>query len=249
LAEFKAPAAVIVKHNNPCGVARGQSIQRAYEGALAGDPVSTFGGIVGLNETVDENLAEKLNEIFLEMIIAPSFTPAAEQILRKKKDRRLLRLRNLARPAKDFRFLSGDLLVQEHDATTADEANWRVLDDQALSPDERNDLNFAFAVAKHVASNAIVVAKQERTLGIGAGQMNRVAAVRLALDAAGAKARGAVLASDGFFPFADSVDLAAEHGIAAIIQPGGSVRDAEVLEAARRHHIKMILTSVRHFRH
>jgi phosphoribosylaminoimidazolecarboxamide formyltransferase/IMP cyclohydrolase len=249
LAELKSPAAVIVKHNNPCGVARGQTLNEAFEKALASDPISAFGGIVGLNETVDEKLAETLNEIFLEIIIAPAFTPEAEKILQKKKDRRLLRLRRLTRPALELRFLSGDLLAQECDALIYDEHSWRVLDNESISDKERSDLLFAFAVAKHVKSNAIVVAKDEATLGIGAGQMNRVASVKLALEAAGQKARGAVLASDGFFPYADSVQLAAQFGIKSIIQPGGSVRDEEVFEAARRQQIKMVLTGVRHFKH
>jgi phosphoribosylaminoimidazolecarboxamide formyltransferase/IMP cyclohydrolase len=249
LAEFQGPTTVIVKHNNPCGVARAKTLQESFERALAGDPVSAFGGIVGLSGTVDEKLAEKLNEIFLEIIVAPAFAPAAEQILQKKKDRRLLRLRSLARPPLDWRFLSGDLLVQERDQTVADEAIWQVLDRQELTSTERRDLHFAFAVAKHVKSNAIVVVKDEATLGIGAGQMNRVNSVKIALDAAGEKTRGAVLASDGFFPFADSVELAAQSGISAIIQPGGSAKDADVLKAAQQHRIKMVFTSVRHFRH
>lgn len=249
LGEFAAPAAVIVKHNNPCGVARGKDLQDAYRRALASDPVSAFGGVVALNGAVDVKLAQKLNEIFLEIVIAPSFTPDAQEVLQKKKDRRLLRLRSLARPAFELHFLGGDLLLQDRDATLVDEASWRVLDEQTLTPEERRDLLFAFAVAKHAKSNAIVVAKEEATLGIGAGQTNRVGSTQIALEAAGQRARGAVLASDGFFPFADSIELAAQHGIAAIIQPGGSVRDDEVLAAARKPKIKMVLTGVRHFRH
>jgi phosphoribosylaminoimidazolecarboxamide formyltransferase/IMP cyclohydrolase len=249
LSELTAPAAVIVKHNNPCGAARGRSLRDAYERALACDPVSAFGGVVALNGAVDVRLAQKLNEIFLEIVIAPSFTPDAQELLQKKKDRRLLRLRRLARPSFELRFLGGDLLLQECDVVLVDEASWRVLDDETLTPEERRDLLFAFAVAKHVKSNAIVVAKEEATLGIGAGQTNRVGSAKIALEAAGGRARGAVLASDGFFPFADSIELAAQYGIVAIIQPGGSIRDDEVLAAARKHKIKMVLTSVRHFRH
>ncbi len=185
----------------------------------------------------------------IEIIIAPAFTPAAEKILQKKKDRRLLRLRSLARPTPELRFLGGDLLVQERDASVCDETSWSVADNEILSDSVKRDLIFAFTVAKHVKSNAIVVAKDEATLGIGAGQMNRVASVKLALNAAGDQAKEAVLASDGFFPFSDSIELAAQHGISTIIQPGGSVRDAEVLEAARQHKIKIVLTGIRHFRH
>jgi phosphoribosylaminoimidazolecarboxamide formyltransferase / IMP cyclohydrolase len=249
LGELAPPACVIIKHNNPCGVARGKTLLEAYERALECDPVSAFGGIVALNQSVDRKLAEKLNEIFLEIVVAPDFAPDALPILQQKKDRRLLRYRELRFPKETLRFLGGDLLVQDADAIVIQENSWKVLDDAALSEAERRDLIFAFTVCKHVKSNAIVVAKDEATLGIGAGQTNRVGAARIALAQAGERARGAVLASDGFFPFPDTVELAAQYGIAAIIQPGGSVRDPEVFEAARKHKITMVLTGVRHFRH
>jgi phosphoribosylaminoimidazolecarboxamide formyltransferase/IMP cyclohydrolase len=249
LGELAPPACVIIKHNNPCGVARGKTLLEAYERALECDPVSAFGGIVALNQTVDRKLAEKLNEIFLEIVVAPDFAPDALPILQQKKDRRLLRYRELRFPKETLRFLGGDLLIQDADAIVIQENSWKVLDDAALSEAERRDLIFAFTVCKHVKSNAIVVAKDEATLGIGAGQTNRVGAARIALAQAGERARGAVLASDGFFPFPDTVELAAQYGIAAIIQPGGSVRDSEVFEAARKHKITMVLTGVRHFRH
>jgi phosphoribosylaminoimidazolecarboxamide formyltransferase/IMP cyclohydrolase len=249
LGELAPPACVIIKHNNPCGVARGKTLLEAYERALECDPVSAFGGIVALNQTVNRKLAEKLNEIFLEIVVAPDFAPDALPILQQKKDRRLLRYRELRFPKETLRFLGGDLLIQDADAIVIQENSWKVLDDVALSEAERRDLIFAFTVCKHVKSNAIVVAKDEATLGIGAGQTNRVGAARIALAQAGERARGAVLASDGFFPFPDTVELAAQYGIAAIIQPGGSVRDPEVFEAARKHKITMVLTGVRHFRH
>jgi phosphoribosylaminoimidazolecarboxamide formyltransferase/IMP cyclohydrolase len=249
LGELAPPACVIIKHNNPCGVARGKTLLEAYERALECDPVSAFGGIVALNQSVDRKLAEKLNEIFLEIVVAPDFAPDALPILQQKKDRRLLRYRELRFPKETLRFLGGDLLIQDADAIVIQENSWKVLDDAALSEAERRDLIFAFTVCKHVKSNAIVVAKDEATLGIGAGQTNRVGAARIALAQAGERARGAVLASDGFFPFPDTVELAAQYGIAAIIQPGGSVRDPEVFEAARKHKITMVLTGVRHFRH
>jgi phosphoribosylaminoimidazolecarboxamide formyltransferase/IMP cyclohydrolase len=249
LGELAPPACVIIKHNNPCGVARGKTLLEAYERALECDPVSAFGGIVALNQTVNRKLAEKLNEIFLEIVVAPDFAPDALPILQQKKDRRLLRYRELRFPKETLRFLGGDLLVQDADTIVIQENSWKVLDDVALSEAERRDLIFAFTVCKHVKSNAIVVAKDEATLGIGAGQTNRVGAARIALAQAGERARGAVLASDGFFPFPDTVELAAQYGIAAIIQPGGSVRDPEVFEAARKHKITMVLTGVRHFRH
>jgi phosphoribosylaminoimidazolecarboxamide formyltransferase/IMP cyclohydrolase len=249
LGELAPPACVIIKHNNPCGVARGKTLLEAYERALECDPVSAFGGIVALNQTIDRKLAEKLNEIFLEIVVAPDFAPDALPILQQKKDRRLLRYRELRFPKETLRFLGGDLLIQDADAIVIQENSWKVLDDVALSEAERRDLIFAFTVCKHVKSNAIVVAKDEATLGIGAGQTNRVGSARIALAQAGERARGAVLASDGFFPFPDTVELAAQYGIAAIIQPGGSVRDSEVFEAARKHKITMVLTGVRHFRH
>lgn len=249
LSELAPPACVIIKHNNPCGVARGTTLLEAYERALACDPVSAFGGIVALNETVDRKLAEKLNEIFLEIVVAPEFAPDALPILQQKRDRRLLRYGKLSFPKETLRFLSSDLLVQETDSIVIHEGSWKVLDDVALSESGQRDLIFAFTVCKHVKSNAIVVAQNEATLGIGAGQTNRVGSAKIALAQAGEKARGAVLASDGFFPFPDTVELAARYGIAAIIQPGGSVRDEEVFAAARKHKITMVLTGVRHFRH
>jgi phosphoribosylaminoimidazolecarboxamide formyltransferase/IMP cyclohydrolase len=208
-----------------------------------------LGGSWRLIRSVNRKLAEKLNEIFLEIVVAPDFAPDALPILQQKKDRRLLRYRELRFPKETLRFLGGDLLVQDADAIVIQENSWKVLDDVALSESEKRDLILAFTVCKHVKSNAIVVAKDEATLGIGAGQTNRVGAARIALAQAGERARGAVLASDGFFPFPDTVELAAQYGIAAIIQPGGSVRDPEVFEAARKHKITMVLTGVRHFRH
>lgn len=249
LSELAPPACVIIKHNNPCGVARGRTLLEAYERALECDPLSAFGGIVALNQPVDKKLAERLNEIFLEIVVAPDFAPDAMPLLQQKKDRRLLRCSGLSFPKQALRFLSGDLLVQDADSVVIQESTWQVLDTVELSERERRDLLFAFTVCKHVKSNAIIVAKDEATLGIGAGQTNRVGSARIALMQAGEKARGAVLASDGFFPFPDTVELAAQYGIAAIIQPGGSVRDEEAFNTARTHKIKMALTGVRHFRH
>ncbi len=249
LSELASPACVIIKHNNPCGVARGTTLLEAYERALECDPVSAFGGIVALNQTVDKKLAEKLNEIFLEIVVAPEFALDALPILQQKKDRRLLRYKNLTFPKETLRFLSGDLLLQDTDSVVIQESSWKVLDDAKLSEVEKRDLIFAFTVCKHVKSNAIVVAKNETTLGIGAGQTNRVGSAKIALAQAGEQSRGAVLASDGFFPFPDTVELAAQYGIAAIIQPGGSVRDEEAFAVARQHKIKMVVTGVRHFKH
>lgn len=249
LSELQSPACVIIKHNNPCGVARGKTLLEAYERALACDPVSAFGGIVALNQPADKKLAEKLNEIFLEIVVAPDFGLDAMPVLQQKKDRRLLRCPKLASPKQMLRFLSGDLLVQDADSIVIQEGSWKVLDGAPLTESEKRDLLFAFTVCKHVKSNAIVIAKDEATLGIGAGQTNRVGSAKIALEAAGEKAHSAVLASDGFFPFPDTVELAAQYGIAAIIQPGGSLRDEEAFIVARKHKIKMVLTGVRHFRH
>ena len=249
LSELEPPACVIIKHNNPCGVARSKMLLEAYERALECDPVSAFGGIVAVNQTVTRELAEKLNEIFLEIVVAPGFAPDALPVLHQKKDRRLLQCAQLSFPKQTLRFLSGDLLIQDSDGVVIQESSWKVLDDVKLTEQERRDLLFAFTICKHVKSNAIVVAKDGATFGIGAGQTNRVGSAKIALTQAGEKARGAVLASDGFFPFPDTVELAAQYGIAAIIQPGGSVRDGMAIEVADRHHMAMVFTGRRHYRH
>lgn len=242
------PACVIIKHTNPCGAARGESTLEAYERALEGDPVSAFGGIVALNRPVDEALATRLNEHFLEIVAAPEFPDASWEILTRKKNRRLVRFQFPLPDGYDARILGGDLLLQEPDVGVWDPDALQVVSGEI--PDELwNDLHFAFTVVKHVKSNAIVVARDEQVLGVGAGQMNRVQAVRIALAQAGEKAKGAVLASDAFFPFPDSVEEAHRAGIRAIVQPGGSVRDEEVIARARELGVAMVLTGVRHFRH
>lgn len=246
--EFNGPTAVILKHTNPCGVATRDNIYDAYVEALAGDPVSAFGGIVLLNREVHEELAFKLNEHFLEIVAAPSFTEKALEILKKKKNRRIIKYLEVETENAEFKSIPGGVLLQEKDRALLEREKLEVVSGE-LDQDTLEELLFAFKVVKHVKSNAIVVAKNFRTLGIGAGQMNRVQAVELALEAAGEEARGAVLASDAFFPFRDSIDLAAKYGIKAIIQPGGSVRDKEVIEAAKKHDITMVFTHMRHFRH
>ncbi len=246
--EFNDPTAVILKHTNPCGVASRANIFDAYVEALDADPVSAFGGIVILNREVDEELAEKLNEHFLEIVAAPSFTGASLEILKKKKNRRIIKYLEVDEENIEFRSVPGGVLLQERDKILLEreklEAVTGETDNRTLE-----ELLFAFKVVKHVKSNAIVVAKNLKTIGIGAGQMNRVQAVEIALKNAGDEARDAVLASDAFFPFPDSIELAAKAGIRAIIQPGGSVRDAEVIEAAKKHGITMIFTHMRHFKH
>ncbi|MEW5762141.1 MAG: bifunctional phosphoribosylaminoimidazolecarboxamide formyltransferase/IMP cyclohydrolase [Bacillota bacterium] len=252
--EFVEPAAVVVKHTNPCGAATAATLAEAYRKAFAGDPVSAFGGIVALNREVDGETAAAMAGIFLEAVIAPAFSPEALDILKQKKNLRLLAAGPLdaARypgAGLQLRRVGGGLLVQEPDDIVLGEGELRVVTRRQPTPEEMAELHFAFRVVKHVKSNAIVVSKGRQVLGVGAGQMNRVGAARLALEHAGEKARGAVLASDAFFPFPDTVEEAARAGIAAIIQPGGSVRDAEAIQAADAHGIAMVFTGVRHFRH
>mgnify|MGYP000085463547 CR=1 FL=1 len=250
--EFDAPTVVIVKHNNPCGVAQAATVAEAYRIAFEADPVSAFGGIVAVNRTVDRAAAEEMVKIFLEAIIAPDFEADALEILRQKKDLRLLRTGPLGGPTNDWmsvRKVSGGLLLQEVDRKVADREALKVVTKRAPSPEEIEELLFAFAVVKHVKSNAIVVTKNRQVLGVGAGQMNRVGSARIALAQAGEKARGAVLASDAFFPFPDTVLEAAKAGVTAIIQPGGSLKDAEAIAAADAHGIAMVFTGLRHFRH
>lgn len=245
-----APTAVAIKHMNPCGVGRGTTIAEAFRMAYEADPVSIFGGIVALNETVDVATAQQLHSLFLEVVIAPGYEPDALAVLATKKNVRVLQLPLLPRADRWQRLpLEGGLLVQTYD-DCADEVDvWQVMTEQRPDVACQAALSFAWNVVKHVKSNAIVIANEQRTLGIGAGQMNRVGSARIALEQAGEAARGAVLASDGFFPMDDTVALAAQYGIRAIIQPGGSVRDADSIAMANRHGIAMIMTQKRHFKH
>ncbi|MDN5344393.1 MAG: phosphoribosylaminoimidazolecarboxamide formyltransferase / cyclohydrolase [Clostridia bacterium] len=250
--DFEEPVVAIIKHTNPCGVARGETPAAAYRRAYAADPVSAFGGIVACNRPVDGEMAREMVEIFLEAVIAPAFTPEALEILRSKPNMRLLAAGERA-THRDREYLvrpvSGGFLVQEPDLQVLDPARLKVVTVRQPAAREREDLLFAWRVVKHVKSNAIVVAQDGVTLGIGAGQMNRVGAARIALEQAGARAKGAVLASDAFFPFGDTVALAAAAGITAIIQPGGSLRDEESIKAADAAGMAMVFTGVRHFRH
>ncbi|GAB5602416.1 bifunctional phosphoribosylaminoimidazolecarboxamide formyltransferase/IMP cyclohydrolase [Thermus sp. FJN-A] len=248
VSEFEGPACVAVKHQNPCGVALGESPLEAYRKAYEADPVSIFGGIVALNRPVDGATAEAMAGVFLEVVLAPAFSPEALAVLAKKKNLRLLQVPFPARgPYLDLRRLRGGVLLQ--DADTEDPVALKVV--TAKAPEEAlwPDLLFAWKVVKHARSNAIVVAKDGQTLGIGVGQTNRYAAAKHALKTAKEKAKGAVLASDAFFPFDDVVRLAASFGIAAIIQPGGSVRDEDSIKAADEAGMAMVFTGVRHFRH
>ena len=246
------PAAVVVKHTNPCGVATGAGTAQALERALDADRVSAFGGIVALNTVVDAAAASQLTSLFLECVVAPRFEPEARERLAAKANLRLLELDPAAigRAAhQQLRSVLGGLLAQELDDAPADPSTWQVMSDRQPDAVELADLTFAWKLVRHIRSNAIAVARNGQSLGIGAGQMNRVGSARIALEAAAERARGAVLASDGFFPFDDSVRLAARYGITAVIQPGGSVRDAESIQACNELGLAMVVTGRRHFLH
>ncbi|WP_336788933.1 bifunctional phosphoribosylaminoimidazolecarboxamide formyltransferase/IMP cyclohydrolase [Paenibacillus sp. MMO-177] len=253
--EFDEPACVAVKHMNPCGVGIGADIHEAYQKAYAADPTSIFGGIVAANRTIGVETAELLSQIFLEIIIAPDFTPEALEVLTKKKNIRLLKLGELAGSAAERKSdwlsttVDGGLLVQESDVRSLTEADLQFVTNRKPTEEELKQLLFGWKVVKHVKSNAILLAKNNMTIGVGAGQMNRVGAARIAIEQAGEQAAGAVLASDAFFPMGDTVELAAKHGITAIIQTGGSIKDEESIAAANAHNIAMVMTGVRHFKH
>jgi phosphoribosylaminoimidazolecarboxamide formyltransferase/IMP cyclohydrolase len=252
--EFADPVAVVVKHNNPCGVASDRDVAAAYLRAREADATSAFGGIVAVNREVNEALAKHLVETFLECVVAPSYSSAARDILAGKKNLRLVAAHGAWDPvanetAWSLRTIAGGALVQTVDHGMVDLAQARVATTRTPTDAERADLAFAWRVAKHVKSNAIVFAKAGVTVAIGAGQMSRVDSVRICERKAGDKLRGAVVASDAFFPFRDGVDVLAEAGAVAVVQPGGSVRDDEVITAANEHKLAMLFTGMRHFRH
>ena len=249
---LQQPAAVVVKHTNPCGVAVGSVVSAALTRALDADRISAFGGIVAINGVVDASAARELTSLFLECVVAPGFTPDAREILAGKTNLRLLELATEAIDAagsEHVRSILGGLLVQDLDDQLITPDEWTVATQRPPSLEERQDLEFAWRLVRHVRSNAIVVAKSGQSLGVGAGQMNRVGSARIALDAAGEQVNGAVLASDGFFPFDDTVRLAASRGITAVIHPGGSKRDADSIKACDELGLSMLLTGRRHFLH
>jgi phosphoribosylaminoimidazolecarboxamide formyltransferase/IMP cyclohydrolase len=243
------PAAVIVKHSNPCGVALAGSLGEAYRRAYECDTVSAFGGIVAFNGEVDEDAALATKGVFTEVLIAPAFTDEALSAFAERQNLRVVRAPLAEAGGLEVRQIDGGALVQDLDTVVESRSDMRVAGSREPSSDEWRDLLFAWRVAAKVKSNAIVLARGAATVGIGAGQMNRVISVNIASRQAGEKARGAVMASDAFFPFRDSIDRAAEAGVAAVIQPGGSMRDDEVLAAAEEHGMAMVLTGRRHFRH
>ncbi|MDX1920029.1 MAG: bifunctional phosphoribosylaminoimidazolecarboxamide formyltransferase/IMP cyclohydrolase [Candidatus Caenarcaniphilales bacterium] len=250
--EPELPSAAIIKHNTPCGVALGENILDAYEHALECDPISAFGGIVALNHEVDFNVAEKLSQIFLEVIIAPSYSKEAQELLSQKKNLRLIKAPLLMNGTeyKQYKSILGNgILVQDFDVHLLNKDEMKVVTEAQPTQEDWLQLLFAFRVSKHVRSNAIVIVNGNRTVGICGGQTNRVNSVRIALEQASDLSTNGILASDGFFPFADNVELAAQGRIKAIIQPGGSIRDNEVIDAANKYKIPMVFTGMRHFKH
>lgn len=256
--EFSEPAAVIIKHTNPCGVAIGSSILEAYKKAWATDTVSAFGSVVAFNRNIDLTTAEELNKTFIEAILAPGYNRDALDLLKTKTQRRLALLEGLetwrmvggtVMPSRDLRKIVGGMLVQDRDLLTISEKDLRCVTKREPTPEEMKALLFAWKVAKHVKSNAIVYANATETIGIGAGQMSRVDSSRIAVMKAQKPLKGSVVASDAFFPFRDGVDAAVEAGATAIIQPGGSVRDEESIKACDEHNVAMVFTGIRHFRH
>ncbi|MFT7638517.1 MAG: phosphoribosylaminoimidazolecarboxamide formyltransferase/IMP cyclohydrolase, partial [Pirellulaceae bacterium] len=254
---FSQPAASVVKHNNPCGAAVGATLAEAAEKGMAGDPLSAFGSVIGFNRTVDEETARILCApgLFIEAIVAPSFAPAAVEILttipKWKRNVRLMAVGSLDDPRSkcQFRFLEGGVLLQAPDIEADPEEDWKIV--TAAQPDDAmlNDLKFAWDICRHVKSNAIVICKDGMLLGAGAGQMSRVDSVDISISKAGDRVQGSVLASDAFFPFPDSIHKAAAAGVAAIIEPGGSKKDDEVIAACNEHGLPMIFTGRRHFKH
>ena len=252
ITEFPADqaAATIIKHTNPCGTALGSSLVEAYEQAFNADSTSAFGGIVALNRSIDAATATALTKTFLECVVAPGCDPEAEQILSAKSKVRVLILPDLISGAKqDIKPIAGGFLVQATDDQISDPSQWQVVTAKQPTESQLAELLFAWKICKHVKSNAIVISRDRATIGVGAGQMNRVGSVKIALEQAGEAAKGATLASDGFFPFDDSVRTAAAAGIEAIVQPGGSLRDADSIKAADELGLVMVLTGVRHFLH
>ncbi|HYK01773.1 MAG TPA: bifunctional phosphoribosylaminoimidazolecarboxamide formyltransferase/IMP cyclohydrolase [Thermoanaerobaculia bacterium] len=245
---FAEPAAAIIKHTNPCGVARRDSLSEALRAAIESDPVSAFGGIIGANREFDGDSARAIADLFLEVIVAPSFSGEAQDLLGKKKNLRLVVTSN-QQPATDLRSAANGILIQSADRIASRES-WKVVTERQPTPEELKGVEFAWIVCAHVKSNAIVLTRESQSVGIGAGQMSRVDAARVAMMKATADlVKGSFAASDAFFPFRDGLDILAEAGVRAVIQPGGSVRDAEVIAAANERGLTMLFTGERHFRH
>jgi phosphoribosylaminoimidazolecarboxamide formyltransferase/IMP cyclohydrolase len=249
--EFPDLACVIIKHTNPCGAATGTSPAEAFTKALETDPVSAYGGIIAFNRTVSSDAAQLIARTFFEAIAAPDYEPGALEVLSSRRNLRLLRVASAPQrgPEFDLRVISGGFLVQDRDLLNLDESSVRVVTTRQPTGSEMNALRFAWILAKHVKSNAIVYAREGQLVGVGAGQMSRVDSAKIGAMKAVLPLAGTVLASDAFFPFRDGIDEAARAGVTAVIQPGGSVRDAEVIGAANEHNLAMVFTGMRHFRH
>ena len=249
--DFSEPAACIVKHLNPCGLSVHDEQPTAYRRALEGDPVSAYGGIVAYNRTLTAETARAMRGVLYHVIVAPDYEPEALDILKRRKETRILKVNATGGDLSgyDLRLVSGGALLQTADAIDEDPASWQVVTERAPKERELADLAFAWKVCKHIKSNAIVLGKDNTLVGMGTGQPNRVTSIRLAIETAGDKVAGSALASDAYMPFADNIEAAAEAGIASIAQPGGSMRDDEVIEAANREGIAIVFTGVRHFRH
>jgi phosphoribosylaminoimidazolecarboxamide formyltransferase/IMP cyclohydrolase len=254
--EFETPVCAIIKHTNPCGTATGANLREAYLHALEADPISAFGGVIGLNREVDGAAAEEIAKLFVEAVAAPSFSEDAKQRFATKKNLRLLEVKALSHPEMQWKQISGGMLAQDADALNADPKSWKVVSKRQPTAEEMAALQFAWIVCKHVKSNAIVYARlvpgtqsYAQSVGVGAGQMSRVDSCKLGAMKAILPVAGSVAASDAFFPFPDGVEEIAKAGATAVIQPGGSVRDQEVIDAADRLGLAMVVTGVRHFRH
>ncbi|MCK5391339.1 MAG: bifunctional phosphoribosylaminoimidazolecarboxamide formyltransferase/IMP cyclohydrolase, partial [Deltaproteobacteria bacterium] len=251
--DFSETACVVVKHNNPCGVATDESVVKAFLKAKACDPVSSFGGIVAFNREVDEAVASELAAMFLEVVIAPGFSEKALEVLSSKKNLRVMKTPELplkSNAGLDFKKVIGGALIQDRDTgIDKDFDNMKVLTKRKPTDEELSALKFGWKVCKHVKSNAIVFAREGQTVGIGAGQMSRVDSVKIATIKAELPTKGAALASDAFFPFRDGIDEAVKAGITAIVQPGGSIRDQDIIDACDEHGIAMVFTGFRHFKH
>ena len=256
VSSFATPTVVVVKHTNPCGLASCPDLAEAYRRALSGDPVSAFGGILAFNRLLDLDTAKEIGDHFYEIVIAPDYEPDALNLLKHKRDLRILSMGGMISPEKaskevqlDFRRVSGGFLVQSADSFVEDKNGPNTVTKREPTAEELKDLLFAWHVVRYVKSNAVVLAKDSMLVGMGAGQPSRVNSVHLSLRGAGARAQGSVLASDAFFPFADGVEMAAGGGVTAVIQPGGSIRDEDVIKSCDEHNMAMVFTGKRHFRH
>ena len=243
------PACAIIKHTNPCGCALGENALDAFKKAFAADSKSAFGGIVAMNRECDKATAEEMKPIFFEVVMAPKFSKEALEVLETKKNIRLIEVPSLTHEELQLHKVSGGLLIQTPDNSTETRADCKVVTDRAPTEEEWKALEFAWVIVKHVKSNAIVLTNQDTTLGVGAGQMNRVGSADIAIAEAGEKAKGSVMSSDAFFPFGDTIEAAGKAGITAVIQPGGSIRDQESIDMANKYGIAMVFTGHRHFRH